>query len=448
MTYPDFTGKTITAAILGGQIPAAVHLEADRFKEVTGLQVDAAELPFADLYPRIMTELRAGTGGFDIVSVPQFYVGDMVSFLDPLDSYMQQYPFDAYEDILPSYRNLAVLNGKTYCITMDGDVWTLYYRLSAFADPKNQSDFKAKYGRDLAVPTTWDEYNQVAQFFTGGGKYGTAMMLAPVFAGNEFAQRFYSYGGKWFDAETMNAKVNTPAGVSAFQSIIETVKASPPGVLNYGQTEQNDDFAQGRIPMLIDWGDTGGHTGDPARAAKEVVGDVGYAPVPGAMLNGQLNRPQLLAWGFCLAVAKDSQNKDAAYQYIRFFTSREQGAAEVDLHKGLDPYRESYFASQGAQTQFPNSDKWLAQTLENQKNGVPDLRIPGAKQYYNLIAVGIGTALANNQNNLDAIDAQAVMDGIAKEMDRLTDDLGRDQQRQAYEGIMLADPSYSGMPDE
>ena len=30
-----------------------------------------------------------------------------------------------------------------------------FYRKDLFADPKNQADFKAKYGYDLAPPTTW-----------------------------------------------------------------------------------------------------------------------------------------------------------------------------------------------------------------------------------------------------------------------------------------------------
>src|SRR4029453_2978126 len=49
-------------------------------------------------------------------------------------------------------------------------VWTnseiLFYRTDLFEDPKNMADFEAKYGYPLAAPTTWDEYRDVAEFFT------------------------------------------------------------------------------------------------------------------------------------------------------------------------------------------------------------------------------------------------------------------------------------------
>ena len=54
-----------------------------------------------------------------------------------------------------------------------GDVVGWTYRKDWFAEPKNQADFKAKYGRDLAVPKTLAELMDIAQFFQGreeGGK--------------------------------------------------------------------------------------------------------------------------------------------------------------------------------------------------------------------------------------------------------------------------------------
>ena len=43
--------------------------------------------------------------------------------------------------------------------------WT--YRKDWFSRPEIQSAFKAKYGRDLAPPKTYDELKQVAEFFQG-----------------------------------------------------------------------------------------------------------------------------------------------------------------------------------------------------------------------------------------------------------------------------------------
>ena len=42
-----------------------------------------------------------------------------------------------------------------------------WYRADWFADPAARADFRARHGRELAVPRTWAEYEQIAAFFTG-----------------------------------------------------------------------------------------------------------------------------------------------------------------------------------------------------------------------------------------------------------------------------------------
>src|SRR3546814_11823494 len=71
-----------------------------------------------------------------------------------------------WEDSAPVYRDrLMVWDGKVLSQTMDGDVHTYTYRIDLFEDPKEQEAFKAKYGYDLAVPKTWKEYLDIAEFF-------------------------------------------------------------------------------------------------------------------------------------------------------------------------------------------------------------------------------------------------------------------------------------------
>ena len=49
-------------------------------------------------------------------------------------------------------------------------VWTnseiLFYRTDLWEDATNMADFEAKYGYPLAPPTTWEQYRDMAEFFT------------------------------------------------------------------------------------------------------------------------------------------------------------------------------------------------------------------------------------------------------------------------------------------
>lgn len=443
--YGSWEGEEITVAVLAGAPLEAFQLAGPEFEEMTGLKVNLVEVPFGELYSRFMTEARSRSGAFDLLMSNNTMVADFVGFIEPLDPYIEQWPLDDPEDIVESFRHLSRLDGSTYCLTIDGDALSLYYRQSYFDDPDSQEAFEADYGRELAVPETWEEFNEVAEFFAQQNGAGTALMLSRVQMPFEFAQRYYSQGGQWFDPETMEPQINGPAGVATVEAMIETIRHSPSGVLGYGFTETLDDFVQGRIPMIVQWPDAGIVSGDPERAAADVVGDVGYAPVPGTIINGELHQPQSLAWGNCLQMSRDSENKEAAYQFARYFTSADVSGRTVPMGVGLDPYRYSHIENSDLRQQFEGADEWLDQHLATTEEGIPDLRIPGAQRYYDLIAEHLGQAFVQNQDDLEALDVQKVLDGLAEDWEALTDSLGRDAQLDAYNGRMRSVPGYEAL---
>lgn len=433
--YGNWSGVTINVAILGGMQPITYTEAADGFEKITGGKVVINDFPFASLYDKFMTESVSHSGAFDVMSPAQFWVGDFVAggFIQPLDKYMKKWPLEDPNDMIPTYRRMGEWGGKTYTIVTDGDHFALYYRKSLFEDPIEKAAFKKKYGYELGPPDTWEQFHQIAEFFIrdtdGDGRndmWGTALMAARTFMGFEFAQRFYSYGGEWFDPNTMEPRVNSEAGVKAFKAIYEVVKLAPPGVLNWGFTETRDAFVQGKLAMLVQWADIGGQSEKPEMS--KVVGDVRYALVPGAMVNDELNRKSLLAWGFSTMLSADSKNPEAAYQFMRYFSSKEVSTWVVSRFLGLEPWRYSHFKSPTLLNAFPSAPEFYENMMKSMEIGVPDLRIPGAQKYYDIIAIRLGDALAKGED----IDYQAVMDQAAKEWDVYTNQLGREKQLEIY----------------
>ena len=62
-----------------------------------------------------------------------------------------------------------------------GDALGWIYRKDWFAKPELQAEFKQKYGRDLAPPTTWTELKEVAEFFQGREIDGKKVYGAAIF---------------------------------------------------------------------------------------------------------------------------------------------------------------------------------------------------------------------------------------------------------------------------
>ena len=89
----------------------------------------------------------------------------------------------------------------------------MYYRKDIFEDPKMKKAFKAKYGYDLAPPKTWKQFDEIGQFLTdkmsAEGIYGAGFFREPPYTQFMFQERFRNEGGKFFDADTMKATVNS-----------------------------------------------------------------------------------------------------------------------------------------------------------------------------------------------------------------------------------------------
>ena len=87
-----------------------------------------------------------------------------------------------------------------------------------------------------ARPQTWKAFGEICQFITD--KYAPEMYGAGLINTGYmhffFSERFRTYGGKFFDPETMKATVNSQAGIDALTDMVDQIKCQPPGVADLG----------------------------------------------------------------------------------------------------------------------------------------------------------------------------------------------------------------------
>ena len=185
------------------------------------------------------------------------------------------------------------VNGKIYGFPDDGDVFVFYYRKDIFDDPKNKADSRPSSSYDLAPPKTWKQFDEIGQFLTD--KYAARTSMAPRFfrqppyAQFMFQERFRNEGGKFFDADTMKATVNSDIGVKVFTDMRNENKFMPPGVEKWGFVENLAAFLAGQTAMTISWppyGRWAAGYGTDEKALNwvpksKIAGKVGYALPPG-----------------------------------------------------------------------------------------------------------------------------------------------------------------------
>lgn len=135
------------------------------FQAKTGINA-VVETVSRDLWPsRAAREFTANQAEFDLVALNSsagdpVWVGrgkskDLRQVLSP----------DLIKNILPKLVEAATYNNKLVAVPQYWNTEMYFYRKDLFGEPKNQAEFKAKYGYDLAPPTTWDQLADIDEFF-------------------------------------------------------------------------------------------------------------------------------------------------------------------------------------------------------------------------------------------------------------------------------------------
>jgi len=427
-------GETITVTWEAGlqtQAPLAV---APQWEKQTGMKVKVVAMDYYALHDKQIAEHLAGTGAYDVITLCHAWMGDFIAagLAEPLEPYIEKYMNkEDLKDVLPVYwkwQNLGP-DGKIYALGDDGDVLILYYRKDLFEDPQNKMEFESQYGYELKPPKTWEEFYDIAKFFTdkyAPQLYGAAIQRA-MQTFSWFVGAFASNGGRFFNPETMEPEINKAAGVKTLKQMVERNKVMPPGIETWDFMDVLSAWLAGKVAMTITWPPIGRwsegygtYTKQLAWVPKtEIAGKVGYAPMPGGR--------STLAGGFSLGVNTQSRHKEAAYAFIQWWTSPEISLQVVMLPFALrDPWRISHFESPLYRNAWGNAGEYLDTLREAAINGAWELGIPGGLEYLRAIDQACTAAYAGK-------DVQEALDEAARKWEKITDRLGREAQKKAYD---------------
>ncbi len=402
------------------------------WEQLTGIKSNVVELSHPDQYSKPIAEHIANSGAYDILDIEPAWTPSMADggVIQPLDDYIAKFMNKAdLDDYHPLFKALPTYKGKIWGFFDDGDMFALYYRKDIFEDPKLKDAYQKKFGKPLAVPASWEDYSQVAQFITdqmAPKVYGAAHFRKAGAPGNQydFLQQYRANGGVFFD-DKMKAQLNSPAGVKTFQNMLAANKASIPGNDELDAVSVWVAWLQGKVAMIYSWPPTGRMSANYSQSAKAInfvpqsliAGKVGYALVPG--------NPEH-ATGYNKALAADSANAEAAYLFMQWATSPPVSLARCMLPYSLrDPYRLSHYKSPLYQSLWPDAKDYLANLANSANNGLLDMIMPGWQDY----ALSVDRMCTSVWAGTDA---KAALQTAAAEWDQVTERLGADSQKAFY----------------
>jgi len=237
------------------------------YEKETGIKVNVVQEPWGSFYDRVSAEWAAQGDSFDMVVGDSQWVGQGVTqghYVELTDFFKEN--GNIQDTVTPAtlryYGEFPTDSGKYWAYPTEGDAVGWAYRKDLFEDPAEMEAFKAKYGYDLAVPTTWAQLRDIAEFFTrpdnpkNGVKYGVAVYTQKDYDGliMGYQNPMFSYGAYWYgEGYAVEGVVNAPEAVEALKFYRELYLFAPPGTSNAFFAEMNDAFISGQAAMIMNY---------------------------------------------------------------------------------------------------------------------------------------------------------------------------------------------------
>ncbi|MEP1442912.1 MAG: extracellular solute-binding protein [Hyphomicrobiales bacterium] len=400
---------------------ALVELSKD-FEKQSGHKMSFEFVPWPNFADRMLNELNSGGKLCDLLIGDSQWIGGSAEN----GQYVKLNEFFDKEgismgDFLPAtvtgYAEWPKNTPNYYALPAYADVVGWTYRKDWFERPEIQKEFKEKYGRALDVPASLVELQQVGEFFQGREIDGKTVYGAAIYTerGSEgitmgVTNALYNYGFKYqnpdkpYDLEGFVNSEEAIAGLEFYKKLYNTT--TPPGASDAYMSANIDAYKSGQVAMQMNFAFIWpGVEADPNVGG----GKSGYFANPAGPA-GQF--AQLGGQG--ISVVANSDSKDAALEYIKWFAQKDVQQKWWDV--GGAPALKAVLEAPGF-----NDSQPFAKTFLDSMAIVKDfwaepayasLLLPMQERVHNYVVAGQGTA-------------KEALDGLVKDWDEVFEDEGK-----------------------
>ncbi|MBG6085279.1 ABC transporter substrate-binding protein [Zhihengliuella flava] len=294
------SGDSVTVLVEAGGRAELTEV-AEVCRETTGLDVSFVELPYNGLFNRLSSEFSSGNVSFDVAALDSVWLPNFKDALEPID---ELYTEDVKQDIFPALVEEAQVDGHFIGMPAWTNTEIILYRKDLFEDPENKADFEAEYGYELTAPETWEQYEDISEFFTRDGMYGTDVKGAVE---TEWLAHVLQAGSPMVLDEDGSVVIDNEAHREALDFYVGLAESAPPGAAQVDWAAAQNLFNQGKTAMTRFWAHAYRQIPDDAPIAGKVgtapmvAGEAGIAGVPGP---------------WYLSIPQATDNKDNAKKFI------------------------------------------------------------------------------------------------------------------------------------
>jgi len=379
-----FSGITLKMLGIGDTSVTRLAKITGEFEEMTGAKVQIDMLPYPGLIDKITIETSSDNPTYQLLWVDSPWIGVLgeAGSLQDLTEYAKR---DAKEigldDIVPVQLQENSWQGRLLAFPASGMIWHVNYREDLFENAEEKQAFKGKYGYDLAAPTTFDQYRDIAEFFTRkkgdklAGKvldadfYGTAQSYSRVQGAitHDYFPIMRAFGGDYWDPKTGLCAMTGEPHVKAAEFMKSLVPFNPPDYLGLMWDIQSGFMERGETAIAGYWSVRTVRLTNPAEAKLPTIGKAGFSASP--TVDGKPQPTYTGSLSFAINAKVPDKEKEAAWAFIKWGTSEKIMRRLADEGWGISQFRKSILADQALQAKYPYY-KVLLDTQENARRRI------------------------------------------------------------------------------
>jgi multiple sugar transport system substrate-binding protein len=302
----------------------ALQRQASAFKEAGGTDIQMEFLEVEELYGRMVAQEGCLKLDYDLMLVVTDWYPTLMAqnALVSLDEFLTKDPPTGWPDgWTESMLSLQIDDaGHVYGLPYHDGPEMLIYRKDLFESKPEQQRFQEQFGRPLKPPKTWNEFLEMARFFTRPQEdlYGTIIAAFPD-AHNiiyDFFLHLWTRGGKVLDSKGQPAFHN-PIGIEALTflgDMIHTHRVTPSDCADIDSVKSGERFASGQVAMMVNW--MGFAAFADAHESSHVRRKVGCGLIPAGEGKNGASCSLNIYW--CLSIPANSQHHVDAYQFLKW----------------------------------------------------------------------------------------------------------------------------------
>ena len=363
----NFDGIELKMLAIGDTSVTRLAPIVGEFEALTGAKVQIDMFPYPGLIDKIVIEASANNPSYQLMWVDSPWVGvlgESGALEDLTDLVMRDAVEINLDDVLPIQLQENTWQGRLLAFPASGMIWHQNYRKDLFENVEEATAFEQRYGYPLAPAQTWEQFIDIAEFFTrSAGETLAGQVLEKDFYGNaqaysrvagaithDFFPIFRSFGGEYWDPNTGLCGINSAAGLAAADVMKRLVPFNPPDYLGLMWDIRTGYMERGEVAQSGYWSVRTVRLTNPEEAVLPTIGEAGYARSPTG--DGGPMKTMTGALSFGINSKATDAEKEAAWAFIKWGTSRdmmrrfaEEGSGVSMFHKSIlsDPMLRRFY---------------------------------------------------------------------------------------------------------